>query len=149
LLDTLRTEVSDVWPRLCRTMDMGEIEEFGRRLRTYAEQGAFPALHRYAASLLGLVQGFAAGAVDYITKPFNAPELLARVRTHLELNPALAPTDLAAVTGSVVENQQPRAIAKQQRIHWEPPVMHLRPAPPSPRARARRSTAGPRRCAGT
>src|SRR5208282_1373317 len=35
-----------------------------------------------------LVKGFEAGAVDYITKPFNAPELLARVRTHLELQHA-------------------------------------------------------------
>jgi two-component system sensor histidine kinase/response regulator len=35
-----------------------------------------------------LVKGFAAGAVDYVTKPFNAPELLARVRTHLELQHA-------------------------------------------------------------
>lgn len=35
-----------------------------------------------------LVKGFEAGAVDYITKPFNAPELLARVRTHLELKHA-------------------------------------------------------------
>lgn len=31
------------------------------------------------------VRAFDAGAVDYITKPFEAPELLARVRTHLEL----------------------------------------------------------------
>jgi two-component system sensor histidine kinase/response regulator len=35
-----------------------------------------------------LVKGFEAGAVDYITKPFNPPELLARVRTHLELKHA-------------------------------------------------------------
>lgn len=32
------------------------------------------------------VQGFEAGGVDYVTKPFNAPELLARIRTHIELN---------------------------------------------------------------
>lgn len=32
-----------------------------------------------------LVEAFSAGAVDYITKPFNVPELLARVKTHLEL----------------------------------------------------------------
>jgi signal transduction histidine kinase len=32
-----------------------------------------------------LVQGLQVGAVDYVTKPFNPPELLARVRTHLEL----------------------------------------------------------------
>lgn len=32
-----------------------------------------------------IVHGFEAGAVDYITKPFNTSELLARVKTHLEL----------------------------------------------------------------
>jgi two-component system, sensor histidine kinase and response regulator len=35
-----------------------------------------------------LVRGFEMGAVDYITKPFKPPELLARVRTHLELKHA-------------------------------------------------------------
>jgi signal transduction histidine kinase len=35
-----------------------------------------------------LIQGFEVGAVDYVTKPFNPPELLARVRTHLELKHA-------------------------------------------------------------
>jgi len=29
--------------------------------------------------------GFEAGAVDYVAKPFNSTELLARVKTHLEL----------------------------------------------------------------
>ncbi len=32
-----------------------------------------------------IVRGFQVGGVDYITKPFHAAELLARVRTHLEL----------------------------------------------------------------
>ncbi|TVQ66249.1 MAG: response regulator [Balneolaceae bacterium] len=31
------------------------------------------------------VRGFDAGGVDYITKPYNPPEVLARVRTHLRL----------------------------------------------------------------
>ncbi len=32
-----------------------------------------------------VVNGFELGAVDYVTKPFNATELLARVNTHVEL----------------------------------------------------------------
>ncbi len=32
-----------------------------------------------------IIKGFAAGALDYIVKPFHAPELLARINTHLEL----------------------------------------------------------------
>lgn len=32
-----------------------------------------------------IVRGFETGAVDYVTKPFNAAELSARVQTHLEL----------------------------------------------------------------
>jgi DNA-binding response OmpR family regulator len=35
-----------------------------------------------------IVQGFEAGGVDYVTKPFNSAELLARVKTHLELKNA-------------------------------------------------------------
>lgn len=35
-----------------------------------------------------VVQGFEIGAVDYITKPFNATELLVRVQTHMELKRA-------------------------------------------------------------
>jgi len=33
-----------------------------------------------------IVRGFEVGAVDYVAKPFNAHELLARVRTHLALD---------------------------------------------------------------
>ncbi len=32
-----------------------------------------------------VIRGFDAGGVDYITKPFNAKDLLVRIRTHLEL----------------------------------------------------------------
>ena len=34
------------------------------------------------------VKGFAAGGVDYVSKPFQREELLARVQTHLELKRA-------------------------------------------------------------
>lgn len=33
-----------------------------------------------------ILKGFKRGAVDYVTKPFHREELLARVRTHIELN---------------------------------------------------------------
>lgn len=38
-----------------------------------------------AAERHALMEAFAAGAVDYIVKPFGTEELLARIRTHLEL----------------------------------------------------------------
>jgi diguanylate cyclase (GGDEF)-like protein len=36
-----------------------------------------------------VVEGFAAGAVDYVAKPFQRPEVLARVRNHIRLHEAL------------------------------------------------------------
>lgn len=36
-----------------------------------------------------IVRGFAAGAVDYVLKPFNEAEILARVRTHIHLHEVL------------------------------------------------------------
>lgn len=35
-----------------------------------------------------IVKGFEAGGVDYVTKPFSSAELLARVKTHIELKKA-------------------------------------------------------------
>jgi len=32
-----------------------------------------------------IVKGFEVGGVDYVTKPFNSAELLARVKTHIEI----------------------------------------------------------------
>jgi two-component system sensor histidine kinase/response regulator len=33
-----------------------------------------------------IIKGFELGAEDYVTKPFNTPEVLSRIKTHLELN---------------------------------------------------------------
>jgi class 3 adenylate cyclase len=38
------------------------------------------------AETADIVRGFELGAVDYVPKPFNAPELLARVNTHLTMD---------------------------------------------------------------
>ena len=177
--------------------------EVCRRLKADPATRQIPIIFLTASNEMEhLVKGFEAGAVDYITKPFNAPELLARVRTHLELklarerlremndeknefmgiaahdlrNPLsaikgysemmiedaqalqhreleengrrvletavrmaemvqnlldanriergemqlhLAPMDLAAAVAAVLETQRPRAVAKQQALHWQ------------------------------
>jgi len=65
--------------------------EVCRRLKADPPTRAIPVIFLTASNEMEhLVNGFGAGAVDYVTKPFNAPELLARVRTHLELQHARA-----------------------------------------------------------
>ncbi|MDO8207095.1 MAG: EAL domain-containing protein [Gallionella sp.] len=61
--------------------------EVCRRLKADPVTRDVPVIFLSAASeTLDKVQGFEAGAVDYVTKPYQRDELLARVRTHLELN---------------------------------------------------------------
>jgi len=63
--------------------------EVCRRLKADPALRGIPVIFLTASNEMEhLVRGFEVGAVDYITKPFNAPELLARVRTHLELQHA-------------------------------------------------------------
>jgi len=63
--------------------------EVCRRLKSAPETKSIPIIFLTASNEMEhLVQGLAAGAVDYVTKPFNPPELLARVQTHLELKHA-------------------------------------------------------------
>ena len=57
-----------------------------RRLRESAATRDTPVIFITAKSTLDdVVQGFTAGAVDYISKPFRAEEVRARVETHLKL----------------------------------------------------------------
>lgn len=60
--------------------------EVCRRLKSTPETSAIPVIFLTAAVEIDqVVRGFELGAVDYVTKPFNSAELLARVRTHLEV----------------------------------------------------------------
>jgi two-component system sensor histidine kinase/response regulator len=60
-----------------------------RQLKGNPETKKIPIIFLTASTEMEhLVQAFEAGAVDYVTKPFQAAELLARVRTHLELKKA-------------------------------------------------------------
>jgi two-component system sensor histidine kinase ChiS len=60
--------------------------EVCRALKSKPETRDTPVIFLSAKSdLESIVQGFDVGAVDYLSKPFNKSELLARVSTHLEL----------------------------------------------------------------
>ena len=62
-----------------------------------------------------IVRGFELGAVDYVRKPFNAHELLARVRTHLTID------QLNRENASLLRNMLPTAIA--DRLKRQPGVI--------------------------
>ncbi len=58
-----------------------------RRLKDSPETEAVPIIFMTALSeTVNKSKGFSLGAVDYITKPFDAQEVLARVKTHLKLH---------------------------------------------------------------
>jgi len=60
--------------------------EVCRRLKASPSARDIPVIFLTAkAGLKDIVKGFQLGGVDYITKPFNGTELLARVQTHIEL----------------------------------------------------------------
>lgn len=61
--------------------------EVCQRLKSDPETHAVPVIFISASNeATDKVHGFAVGGVDYITKPFEPTEVLARVRTHLELS---------------------------------------------------------------
>jgi diguanylate cyclase (GGDEF)-like protein len=64
-----------------------------------------------AAEMEDKIQAFQAGGVDYITKPYQAEEVLARVRTHLELHRSRL--ELKRLNEALTEaNQQLQRIAE-------------------------------------
>ena len=60
--------------------------EVCKKLKSEDETKDIPVIFLTAKTDIdSITQAFKAGGVDYITKPFNKAELLARVKTHLEL----------------------------------------------------------------
>lgn len=63
--------------------------EVARSLKQAPETSHIPVIFLTAKINDGsVIEGFAAGAADYVTKPFNPAELIARVQTHLSLKQA-------------------------------------------------------------
>src|SRR3954468_5670618 len=60
--------------------------EVCRRIKEKSDTREIPIMFLSSSTELSeRVKGFRLGAVDYVSKPFQTDELLARVRTHLEL----------------------------------------------------------------
>jgi DNA-binding NtrC family response regulator len=93
---------------------MGGIDgyETCRRLKAGADTQAIPVIFLTALSeSFEKVRGFGAGAVDYVTKPFDIEELLARIRTHLSLRKQME-KDRPALTDSLSLIGASQAIAR-------------------------------------
>ncbi len=60
--------------------------EVCKRLKTNGRTKNIPVVFLTARAYpQDIIKGFDVGGVDYVTKPFNSTELLARIKTHLEL----------------------------------------------------------------
>jgi CheY-like chemotaxis protein len=74
LLGRLRAELTTAWPRLCQTMEMGEIEQFAGRVKALADAGQWAELRAFARSLEQQVQDFDLDRLPQTLKRF--PDLV-------------------------------------------------------------------------
>jgi PAS domain S-box-containing protein len=82
-----------------------------RALRADERTRAIPILFVSArAGEASRVEGLAAGADDYLVKPFSARELIARVGTHLEISRARREVEAARKLLETVVNQMPAGV---------------------------------------
>ncbi|NVM79144.1 signal transduction histidine kinase [Duganella sp. SG902] len=86
--------------------------EVCRRLKASAATAAIPVIFMTALrDTADKVAGFAAGAVDYVTKPLQSEEVVARVTTHLRL--AAMQAQLQAQNALLARENQERRIAER------------------------------------
>ena len=105
---------------------MPEMDGFDvcRQIKTNPETKEIPIIFLTAKTdIESISKGFSQGAVDYISKPFHADELLARVKTHIQLYQAkklLQQNNLDL--GSKIVFQQKRLLSElednQKEIIW-------------------------------
>lgn len=87
-VDALRFMEDRIPDLLLLDISMPEMDgfELTRRLKSQARTREIPIIFLTAfTDKKRIVEGFDLGGVDYITKPYNAAELFARVQTHLDL----------------------------------------------------------------
>ncbi|HEX5149153.1 MAG TPA: HD domain-containing phosphohydrolase, partial [Candidatus Limnocylindrales bacterium] len=95
--------------------------EVTRRLRAHVRTLTVPIILLTGRSgLEDVVEGLDAGADDFLSKPFRAPELLARIRSALRLRQALVRMDAAhtavAALANAVEAKDPSTERHCQRL---------------------------------
>ncbi len=84
-LESVRTQAPDLVLLDVRMPDMDGLEVC-RRLKSDAALQEIPVIFLSAANESeDILNGFKAGGADYVVKPFQSEELLARVRAHLEI----------------------------------------------------------------
>ncbi len=93
-----------------------------RRLKASPDTQGIPVIFLTArGELEGVLEGFQAGGVDYITKPFQKEEVLIRIRTHLErtrLAQELAEknTELADLNAHLEQKVEERTLELRQKV---------------------------------
>ena len=94
--------------------------EVCRRIKTIENLKDLPVIFISAASdLEDKVRAFEEGGVDYITKPFQKEEVIARVRTHIALSHTMQQMKIIAF--NLQKNEESLKIAQKiaQLGHWE------------------------------
>ena len=87
--------------------------EVCKTLKNHPETSEIPVIFLTAkADMNSIVKGFAVGGQDYITKPFNASELLARAETHIQLHEQKIA--LAEINGKLEEKVKERTVQLEE-----------------------------------
>ncbi len=95
--------------------------EFARSLRRHEDTRELPVIMLTARSMEDdKIRGFDSGADDYITKPFNSRELIARIQAVLRRASPADDQDEVAVNGLVLNMASHRVLADDQPIDLGP-----------------------------
>lgn len=86
-----------------------------RRLKANDNTREIPVIFLTARSELeGVLEGFQAGGIDYISKPFQKEEVLIRIRTHLERTRMAK--ELAELNANLEQKVEERTLQLQQKV---------------------------------
>jgi DNA-binding response OmpR family regulator len=114
-----------------------------RLLKAQARTQAIPVIFLTAANdLESRLRGLTLGGVDYISKPFNEHEVMARIRIHLDLSRRLRQTSPAAELDLMPDtaDNDPAVMERRNGVLVRAATAYLREhlaTPPSPEALAR------------